>query len=344
MSRLSATIDDVARVAGVHRSTVSRALNPQTQVKLSPETTRRVQQAARKLGYVPNAVARGLRTNESMSVGVVIPDILNPIFPPIISGIDSILRPAGYTALVTDIQGGKNAYEAALASLRQRRVDGLILATAHLDDGESFHRLHEQGVRAVLVNRAAASSPFPLVHGDDTGGMRAALDHLATLGHVRIAHLHGPEGLSTTEGRRAAFDEWSRQHPEVTVTASYCGPLTAEGGQEIMDALLDASTEAQSRPTAVVTGNDLMALGALRSLRARGLHCPADMSIVGFNDMPFADEFSPPLTTVRVPLRQLGVESARLLVQQLHGEGSGAMELTFPVTLMVRGSTAPPRG
>ncbi|MDQ0821614.1 LacI family transcriptional regulator [Arthrobacter sp. V4I6] len=344
MSRLTATIDDVARVAGVHRSTVSRALNPRTQVKLSPETTRRVQRAARELGYVPNAVARGLRTNESMSVGVVIPDILNPIFPPIISGIDSILRPAGYTALVTDIQGGQDAYEAALASLRQRRVDGLILATAQLDEGESFHRLHEQGIRAVLVNRAAASSPFPVVHGDDTGGMRAALDHLAALGHVRIAHLHGPEWLSTTAGRRAAFEEWCRQHPEVTVTASYCGPLTPEGGQEIMDALLDASTEARSRPTAVVTGNDLMALGALRSLRARGLLCPGDMSIVGFNDMPFADEFSPPLTTVQVPLRQLGIESARQLLRQLHGEGRGAMELTFPVTLMIRGSTAPPRG
>jgi LacI family transcriptional regulator len=342
VSGLTATIDDVARVAGVHKSTVSRALNPRTQAKLSPETTRRVQRAARQLGYVPNAVARGLRTNESMSVGVVIPDLLNPIFPPIISGIDSVLRPAGYTALVADTEGGVDAYEAALASLRQRRVDGLILATAQLDEGESFHLLHEQGVRAVLVNRAAASSPFPVVHGDDAAGMREALDHLAALGHVRIAHLHGPDWLSTTQSRSAAFEGWSRQHPEVVVTGSYCGALTTDGGQEIMGTLLDAPAGGGGRPTAVVAGNDLMALGALRALRARGLRCPEDMSIVGFNDMPFADEFSPPLTTVRVPLRQLGIESARLLVRQLHDDEHGAMELTLPVTLMVRGSTAPP--
>ena len=332
------TIDDVARHAGVHKATVSRALNAHTQVQVNAETAERVRAAARELGYVPNFVARGLRLNHSMTVGVIIPDVANPIFPPIMRGIEECLQPRGYTALLANTDGQSAVEDAAFHSLLQRRVDGFIVATGRLDDQPVIAGAFGDGVPVVMVNRWAGSAPYPVVTADNERGIRAAVEHLHELGHRRIAHLAGPANFSTTHQRAEAFSAVTASMAGVAASVVEAGALSAEAGATAMDELL--ARQGSSRPTAVIAANDLVALGAIRSLRAHGLRCPEDVSIVGYNDMPFAADFWPALTTVRIPLREIGLQGARMLLDAIEAGHQEPATVTLPVTLVVRGSTA----
>jgi LacI family transcriptional regulator len=333
------TVADVAQLAGVHKATVSRALNPRTQTMISADTVRRVKRAARDLGYVPNIVARGLRTNASMTIGVVIPDLTNPFFPPVVRGIESYLQPRGYTALLANTDWDNETEEALFASLLGRRVDGLIIATGRQDDQPVLEHVHAAGVRAVLVNRDAGSLRYPLVTGDDARGIEAAVAHLVALGHTRIAHLAGPPGFSTSTVRAEAFRAAMREYPGVDGTVIDTSALSVAAGERAAPALLD-----DPHVTAIIAGNDLIAVGVLRALRARGLECPTDVSVVGFNDMPFAQDLHPALTTVHVPKTDMGMQAARLLVDAIHGAAQEPVRVLLPVSLTVRGSTGPAPG
>ena len=333
--RTRVTLADVALRAGVHPGTVSRALNEKTESQVNQATARRVRRAAKELGYTPNAVARGLRTRLSMTIGVIIPDLTNPIFPPIVRGVDSFLAPRGYSALVVNTDGSDAAERTLFESLLERQVDGFIVATGH-----SHHQLmadaHALGVHAVMVNRDANGVPYSSVIGDDAQGIRAVVRHLVQLGHTKIVHLSGPAGFSTSHVRATAFasacDEFQILPRTIDADA-----YSIEAGQRAADAFLDVEPDAV---TVFVGGNDLLALGVYHSLRSHGLRCPEDVSVVGFNDMPFAGDFQPALTTVRVPHFQMGVESARLLLSEVADSASRVVTVTLPVELVVRGSTA----
>jgi LacI family transcriptional regulator len=334
------TVSDVADRAQVHRSTAARALNPASSGMLSPETVSRVRRAARELGYTTNSFARGLRTARSSTIGVLIPDLTNPLFPPIVRGIQEALLPHGYTALIanTDNDPGREAshFEALLA----RQVDGFIIASAREND-PLIDRAERLGTPMVLVNRSTGHGRFSMVGGDDRDGIRVALGHLAGLGHTRIAHLAGPRGVSTAEIRAAAFRE-SVTALGLTLAQTpvmRCDAFTEDSGSRGTHQLLASEPEI----TAVVAGNDLIALGCLRQLAAQGARCPHDVSVVGYNDMRFADAFSPALTTVRVPHAAMGAEAARLLLERIAEPAAVIKTLLLPVELVVRESTAAPR-
>jgi LacI family transcriptional regulator len=332
------TIADVARLAGVHAGTVSRALNQKTEKQVNHETLARVRQAAKQLGYAPNSIARGLRTNSSMTIGVIIPDLTNPIFPPIVRGIDSRLAVRGYSAVVVNTDGSDDTERLLFDSLIQRQVDGLIFATGHSGHsiaGEAFDR----GIKAVMVNRDSGGVPYPAVVGDDAAGIRASLHHLRDLGHVQVLHLEGPASFSTSRIRAEAFVAGCADLGMIGHIVQ-CSAYSVEAGQLEMDAVLDARRIA---PTAVVAGNDLLALGVYHSLRLHGLGCPQDISVVGFNDMPFAGDFQPAMTTVRTPHFDMGAQAARLLLEQIEGEQGSAVKIVLPVELVVRASTGPAR-
>jgi LacI family transcriptional regulator len=336
--RTRVTLTDVARAAGVNPSTVSRALNDATENQVSQATARRVRKVAKDLGYAPNTVARGLRTNKSMTIGVVIPDLTNPIFPPMVRGIDSYLTPRGYSALIVNTDGSDTAEKTFFASLMERQVDGFIVATGH-SDHQLLIDAHARGVHAVLVNRNAVGVPYPAVTGDDSQGIFAAVDHLRGLGHKRLVHLAGPLGFSTSQIRADAYQAACKKFGldgQLVASTAY----SVEAGQRSMDNVLDQHSY---NATAVVAGNDLLALGAYHSLRNHGLACPGDVSVVGFNDMPFANDFQPPLTTVRSPHYEMGVESARLLLNELGNSRSNGARVMLPVSLVIRGSTGPAR-
>lgn len=333
------TLDDVARHAGVHKATASRALNDRTRHQVNGETLERVRRAAKELGYQPDVVARSLRTASTRTIGIIIPDLMNPIFPPLVRGIEHVLQASGYSALIANTDGLADVEASAFDSLMQRRVDGFILATGRLGDQPFLTAARARGVRVVMANRDA-DTEYPVVMGDNAGGIAEAVDHLLRLGHRRIAHFAGPDDFSTTRSRAEAFTK-------ATSAAGVSGEiiprvaLTADAGERAMDALLARESPV---PTAIVAGNDLVALGAIRSMRAHGLDCPRDVSVVGFNDMPFAGDLSPALTTVRVPLREIGIEAARTLLVALErpdAATSARATITLPVTFVIRESTGP---
>jgi LacI family transcriptional regulator len=331
-----ATLRDVARIAGVHPGTVSRALNPATEALVRDETVKRVREVAEQLGYRPNPLARGLKTNRSFTVGVIVPDIQNPLFPPIIRGLDDRLGEAGYTPLIANTDNDPVRERVDFEAMRTRAVDGFITATARLDH-ELLDEVAAAGAPLVLVNRRVEDGSLPSASADDRAGVRLAVEHLVALGHAHIAHLAGPQDVSTGhqrfEGFREAMQVAGLDPSLVRVGRAFTEPEGARLCEELL---------AAGEPlTAIVAGNDLMALGCYDVFAARGIDCPRQISVVGFNDMPFADRFAPPLTTVRIPHYEIGVAAAQLLLERLLGNGDGPSEVVLPPELIVRGSTAP---
>ena len=331
------TLKVVADAAGVHLSTASRALDAAKRHLLADEVVLRVEAEARKLEYRRNPVAASLRTRRTRLVGVLVPDIANPVFSPIISGITERLGAEGYSTIVADVGSAAERQSILVDELIARRVDGLILATVRRDDPVLGHCLKMQ-VPVVLVNRADESDRVPSVVSDDGQGMALAVDHLVGLGHRRIGHLAGPAHLSTGHLRSQGFKRAMARHGLPIVAGSIAtAPIYDRDAGEAATQKLLALAPAL---TAIVAANDLLALGALRALRSAGLSCPGDLSVVGHNDMPLVDMLDPPLTTIRIGPRGMGTESADLLLAELAGRTGPARRVIVRPELIVRGSTS----
>lgn len=334
------TLREVAEAAGVHPGTASRALNMATRSLVRPETVERVTAAATALGYRPNYLARSFKTRRTLSVGVVIPDIANPLFPPMLRGIEDRLAEDGYVALVANTENSPERQARVFAGMLGRRVDGLICATAHLDDPGLTH-LAEEGVPVVLFNRVLERHAFSSVSVDDDAGVRLAVEHLSGLGHRQIAHLAGPQSFSTGAARyrgfRTSLRAFGLDADDRLVNVAKA--LTIPEGERCAAELLAGG----ALPTAIIAGNDMMALGCLTALEAAGLRCPDDVSVVGFNDMPFVDRLCPPLTTVHIPQYEVGARAAEILLERLESPEMPLKQVLLAPSLVVRGSTAPAR-
>jgi LacI family transcriptional regulator len=334
------TIKDVASLAKVHAATASRALNPSTRGRVSARTAGRVLEAARTLGYAPNSAARSLRTRTSSVAGVIIPDLRNPVFPPIVRGIEDGLREAGYMALLGNTDGDTDRERDLVSAMRGRQIDGFILATS-LRKGSRTDESGERPMPTIFVNRRSDAGDIPSVTADNNAGVYATVRMLAELGHTRIAHLAGPQALSTGWERYRAFLDAMASH-ELPVDPSsvvLCDRFTEDAGYR---AALDV-IDAWPGLTAIVAGNDLIALGCYSALTERGLSCPGDISVVGFNDIPFLERQRPGLTTVRIPHYDMGLEAARLLLDRISHPDSTTKSVVLPVALVVRDSVAPPK-
>ncbi len=339
--RTTVTIRDVARVANVHPGTVSRALNPETRGLVNSETAERVLRVAEELDYRPNPIARGLKTNRSYTIGVLIPDITNPLFPPILRGIEDRLDDAGYTALIVNTDNDADRERTHLEAMQTRQVDGFISATARLDR-EVLAEVASRGTPLVLVNRSFEDGSVPAVAVNDRQGIQLAVEHIAGLGHERIGHIAGPQNTSTGHRRYLGFVEAMAGAglPAPEDHIKYSSWFSEEEGRRVCSELLDAARDL----TAIVAANDLLAIGCYDALEAHGLRCPEDVSIVGFNDMPLVDHLRPPLTTVRVPQREIGNVAAELLLERLSEGSETAREILLEPALVIRGSTAAPPG
>lgn len=340
------TIDDLAQRLGVHKSTVSRAMDPQRRHLIGAELLQRIEAAAREIGYRPNRAAAALATGRSKTVGVLLPDITNPVFPPILRGIEDALDAEGYFALLANTAGREGAAQAAVERMQAQRVEGFVVATALRDDAW-LEGLRKSGAAIVLVNRSDGRGRLPEVVNDDAFGMRLAVDHLVGIGHRGIAHLAGPAQLSTGFARRAGFEQALRAHGLEPAAIVECDAYSIEAGERAMAALLDGAAAtrrtAAHAVTATVAANDLLALGALQALHRRGIAVPQAMSLVGHNDMPLLDQISPPLSTVRIQHYEMGFRAARLLLDVLRGvPGSAEAAVVLRPQLVLRGSTAAP--
>jgi len=333
-----ATLRDVAAAARVHPATASRALNPGTRLLVSEETARRVTEAAERLGYRPNPVARSLRTRRSHTIGVLIPDLNNPLFPPIVRGLEDRLAEHGYVALIGNTDSDLAREQLVFDQMRARHVDGFVLATA-TSHSTILDEAAEADLPVVLMNRTAQGYPFSSVSVDNEQGVRAAVAHLVSLGHTRIGHIAGPQDTSTGFARLRGFLDSMRAHglPVGDADVVYASALSLAEGLRAGRALLEGNPEL----SAIVAANDMLAVGCYGAFDELGMRCPQDVSIIGFNDMPFIDRLRPPLSTVRFPHYQLGTEAAKLLLERIETGGGPVKILYLAPELVARGSTVP---
>ncbi|MEV5486371.1 MULTISPECIES: LacI family DNA-binding transcriptional regulator [Streptomyces] len=330
------TLNDVALLAGVDRSVVSRVINDDPRLSIRPDTRKRVLETIEKLGYRRNAAARSLRTARSYMIGLLIPDFANPVYAEIIKGAETEAGNLGYGLMTASSEGVRQSVEHYVELFGQGRVDGLLLAGE--ESGRDMEQLRALGVPWLQVNRRLGGTDRYVVL-DDAHGSRLAVEHLVALGHRRIAHIAGPEAADTAHRRRMGYTEaMSRAgltvDPWLIIHADY----TPAGGRAAMNELLTAP----QRPTAVYVSNVASAVGVLHALHLAHVAVPDDMSVIAMHDMNLADHLVPALTTVRMPLGELGARAVRLMATCGPADPI-AQVVTDPVEIVVRASTAPPR-
>ena len=331
------TLHDLAQVAGVDPSTVSRVLNDDQTLVIKDETRQRILDAVEQLQYVPNAMARGLRRQRSQMIGLLVPDIANPFFPEIILGAERVFSEAGFRLLLGNTDEDPEKERSYVELLRANVVEGLMLATAFTQD-ETVEELSRLGVPFVLVNRAHEGTTNYVVV-NDRQATRSAVDYLIGIGHRRIAHVSGPLYTETGLARLRGYREGLRAaHIEYRDDYVVEGDFKETSGARAIERLW----QLPDPPTALMAANDLLALGALDACRRMGVQVPEELSIIGFNDVPVASMVTPSLTTVRVPLLEMGMASARRLLDLLEGRGTPSAPIVLDTELVVRSSTAPP--
>ena len=332
------TLRDVAREAGVHVSTVSRVLNDRAAAgRITQDTERRIRDVAQRLGYRPNTIARALRTGRTLVVGMVVPDVANLYQAGITRGAGDVLSADGYSLLLASTDDDPEHAEVQVSAMLGVQAEGLLYGIAR-DDDQVLAALVEEGIPVVLFNRGADTSTTSAVLPDDHAGTRMAVEHLLSLGHRNIVHVGGPKDVSSTVNRLGAFEETLRE-AGLTGGRGFANRHVEEEGYRVTSELLEEWPET----TAVLATNDRLALGAIDAIRDRGKTCPGDVSVVGFNDMPYSDRFSPPLTTVRISQYELGSMAARILLATISDPRRPTETQLVAPELVVRGSTAPPR-
>jgi DNA-binding LacI/PurR family transcriptional regulator len=326
MPRISApprvTSVDVARKAGVSQSTVSLVLSGKARGRISARTEEAVRAAASELGYRPNVAARALRTGVARSVALVVPDITNPFFGRVLRGAQRAAQLAGYTVVLVDIGPEREWESASLQALLAGPADGLLLFEAELPPGTTEHAIQIE----------MCPSRLPVVRLDVKAGTEAAMDHLLELGHRSIGHVASAFNAPTFDLRREAILARLDAPPPTARTL-----FTFEQAREAALPLLEQDV------TAVICDDDILAGGVYLAARERGLAIPADLSVVGFDDLDFARVLAPPLTTVACDAERLGAAAFEALARDLAGDPPPP-EQVLPVSLRVRESTAPPRG
>lgn len=329
------TIREVARLARVSPSTVSRVLNDT--VPVSGDIRERVLDAIRELDYRPNAFARGLATNRSGGLGVMVNNVASPYYGAILEGIERQAERAGYHVMVASGYTDPHREQAAVRFLLDRRSDALILHPEAIPDDDVL-RLRDASTPLVLVGRYIAELDGNCVHLDNEMGGQLATRYLIDRGHERIGHicgpLHFPDSRARLTGYRRALDEAGIAYDDRLVVE---GDFAEEGGDAAARKLLARGCQ----PTALFCANDQTAAGAMRAVRELGLSIPDDLSMVGYDDVYLARYLYPALTTVKQPLAEMGSAAAQLALSLIRGEET-EVERQFRPRIVERASVAPP--
>lgn len=330
-----ANIRDIAKLAGVSTATVSRTLA--TPAIVMPETRAKVEAAVRKLDYKPNALASSLRRRRTENIVVVVPDIHNPFFSGVVQGIEHVAHGHGHKVLLGESQNSQQRLDTYAEMLDSKEADGLILLGALLPTGiaNAVAAGEAPHVPIVMACEYFVGLQAPNVRIDNAAAAAAATEHLLQLGHRRIAMITGPSGNPLVKDRVKGYRAQMAK-AELAVPADYVarGDFTVESGHHAMKKLLALS----HKPTAVFCANDEMAMGAIRAVKDSGRRVPQDLSVVGFDDIRFAEYFDPPLTTIRQPQREIG-ETAMRLILDVFAKRNAPTSVVLPHTLVVRGST-----
>ncbi|MXU64093.1 LacI family DNA-binding transcriptional regulator [Oceanomicrobium pacificus] len=335
-----ATIEDVARIAGVSIATVSRAVHAPD--KVAESTRRKVHAAIARTGYTTNVMARNLRMKRSRMVLVLAPSIGDPNFPGILIGLEKAAAARDYAVLIGNTDGDSGLEETYLRFLSTGQADGLILLTGHLPVAGWGMSPARHFPPMVTVSRPLNDPGVPHVGVDDAAAARVATEYLLAQGHRQIAHVRGPEGDIQSERREAGFRAAIAAHHATAAADPWvlAGDGTSESGRAAVERLFIRDT----LPTAFFCYNDDTAIGVMAALSARGHDVPGRFSVVGFDDIPFASNTSPALTTIRQPRRQIGERAMGLLLDRLEAPSApqDATAVLMHGDLVIRDSALPP--
>jgi LacI family transcriptional regulator len=328
----ASTMADVAREAGVSVSTVSHVLNGTR--KVSPETVRAVEDAIAKTSYIPNTLARSLAGATTQSIGIALSAITNHYFSEVVGAIEVEARRHGLMIFLADTHDDPEQELQTVRALHQRRVDGIILAPSADPERAALHYLRTHAIPTVLIDRLVAPE-FDQVGAENRRPMVELVKHLASHGRRRLALVAGQPGLSTSQERLAGYRAGLKQaglsfDPALVAT----GHSALEPARQAVRGLLALD----SRPDAVVAGNNLMTIGAMHALRDAGLRVPEDIALAGFDDFDWATAFTPRLTVVAQPCVELGATAVRLLMRRLQEPAAKPKTVRLPATLHVRDS------
>ncbi|MCL6613259.1 MAG: LacI family transcriptional regulator [Firmicutes bacterium] len=332
---LKVTIKDVAKYAEVSVKTVSRVLNNSDRV--NKYTRERVYKAIEALDYRPNAFARGLVKGKSHTIGLLIADISNPYFAEVVKGIESVALLHNYNLFLCNTNEDPERELRILALLREKQVDGVILSPSRMDD-EEIAKLPAYGIPVVLINRRVEGSHIQSVMLDnETKGYEAGT-LLARLGYTKIVYLSGPLHSESNKKRWSGFERAAREHgiEAIYIVANHPLPSEERGREAIITTLSQ-----HSPPFGLFAFNDLMAIGAIMIMKKRNINIPEQVSVIGFDDIPFAAKIEPSLTTFHIPKREIGETAMNLLFSLINGESLPKEEVIFDAPLQIRGSCRP---
>jgi DNA-binding LacI/PurR family transcriptional regulator len=325
----------VAKAAKVSKATVSRVINNDSCVR--QETARKVWRAIQRLHYSPNSYARTLGSGRSRTLGLMISDISNPFFPELVKSFEEFAVKGGYEVLLTDTNHDPTRMAGCVQRMLERRVEGVAILTSEMDAG-LMNQMARRGIPIVFLDLGTVQSRISNISVDYKQGIREATEHLFHLGHRRIGFISGPLALRSVQTRRSAFleclEECGITYDEQLVRE---GNYRIDGGRVAMSSLLHL----QNPPTAVMTSNDLNAIGAMRAIYCEGLRVPDDISVVGFDDIDLSQYMQPPLTTVRLSRSELGQTAFNALAQILSGQSDHGREYRIETHLTLRESTGP---
>ncbi len=343
MRRKLITIRDVAEHAGVSVSTVSHVLNGNDH-HVGAVKRERVLAAVDKLGYRPNAIARSMVKRKTATIGLVWTEIDNPIFVPVIVGIEEVLRPAGYHIVLASAPNIDQEIQ-AIETLRSQQVDGFIFMSLSICyPFDHLVRLSNEGVPLVIINRCLDDSTIPLIQWDERRAGYEATRYLLSLGHTRIGTISGP--IHASPPRRSAIERhrgWQDALQEHSITVPpewiHISDYTYEGGYQATQQLLTLREHASGLPSAIFVANDVMAASVLKALYDAGLRVPQDISVITVGDSPFAAYTVPALTTLALPVQEAGREAAQILLESFtHGKSIGAAKITLKCRPQLRES------
>jgi LacI family transcriptional regulator len=326
-------IYDISKAVGVSIATVSRVLNGSARV--SEEVRTKVQRAVRDLDYHPNALARSLVHKSTQTLALVVPDISNPFFPEIARGVEDAANKAGYNVILCNSDNSPQKEVWYCTMVRKRRVDGTIFITTARTT-QHIAGLAKAGVPVVLVDREPGGLPIDLVVTENREGGKLTASHLLSLGHKRIGIITGALQTATGADRLCGIREVLLEAGAFRLDYLVEGTYHYDSGYRGMQRLLELS----ERPTAVIAGNDMTAVGAIKALTDAGLRVPDDVSVVGYDDISLAAMMTPGLTTVAQPKYQMGASSVEVLMQRLVDLGAPPRKVVLQPRLVVRGSTA----
>jgi LacI family transcriptional regulator len=333
------TLREVGRLAGVSAMTVSRVINGRAGV--DAETQRKVEQAIEALDYVPNRIARGLLSQKTQTIGLIVPDVVNPFFGPVVRGAETTARRAGYRVLLCNSEGDLRLERAYIEDLVAHRVEGLLLAPASDETRHSIFPLLRGSFPLVLLDRSLPESDCDLVVSDSVSGARRLTEHLITVGHRSIAHLTDADDTSTGRDRLRGYRE-ALAAAGIPVRDELVFRTTVDqlGGYRAAQEVLAL----EPRPTVIFAVNNMTAIGAMKALRERGLSVPEDMALVCFDDVEHLAVLAPFLTVVDQPAETLGSLGAQLLLERIAGKaGPRSRRIVLQTDLIVRRSCGSPQ-